>query len=214
MKLKLFIPAAIATLAIASVSSAVNLQFTGTDLASPATGTIKVNGSSSSQISLGKLTFISGSTILKTFCVDAVSTLDKAPHAYSAMDLDLTANTNIAKAGRILAQGFASTTDKDRQAGMQLAIWSAVYDGGSAFNANGTNFKVSSVSSQTLAFASSYYTAGLNFNAANFKVTMFSTNLKGGQSQIGVSPVPEPATFAVVGIGLAGIARRRKTLKK
>lgn len=197
-------------MASASISSAINLTFSGTDLASPATGSIKINGGSATTVSLGKLSFTSGSTILKTFCADATSTLDSSSHSYTETVLNLSATTGLAKAGRILATSYGSTSSVDQQAGMQLAVWSALYDGGASFNANGTNFKVTGVSSAALSFASSFYTAGINNIPTNFKVKSYDTSVKGGQSQLAVEPVPEPASIAAIGIGLVGVLRRRK----
>jgi hypothetical protein len=114
-------------------------------------------------------------------------------------------------AAKILATGFSSATTADQQAGLQLAIWDAIYDNGSSFSSGTGNFSVvSGVSNTVLNYASSYFTAGKNSNPTT-AVELFSSQGAGGQSQLHV--VPEPASMAVLGLGALGLIRRRRNKK-
>jgi hypothetical protein len=211
MKRTSTIAVAMSILGVASVANAQSLKFTGTQLSSPDTGTISVNGNNET-VAMGALKFNTGSTDIVTYCADALSPLNNSSNPYSVGLVDLSAGTGLALAGKILATNFFSATSADEQAGLQLAIWDALYDNGSTFDASTGNMKVvSGVNAATLGYASSYYTNGAN-SQPSVAVELFHSNGAGGQSQIHV--VPEPASIAVLSMGIFGLIRRRKANNK
>ena len=211
MKRTSTIAIAMSILGVASVANAQSLKFTGTQLSSPDTGTINVNGTSET-VAMGALKFANGSSNIVTYCADALSPLNSSNNPYTVGAVNMTNGTGLALAGKILATNFNSATTADQQAGLQLAIWDALFDNGSSFNASSGNMKVTGgVNAATLGFAASYYTAGVN-STPTAAVELFKATCAGGQDQLHV--VPEPASFAVLGLGIFGLIRRRKLSSK
>jgi PEP-CTERM motif len=211
MKRTLNIALAMSILAVASVANAQSLKFTGTQLTPANSGTIMVN-STTSTVSMGALTFSTGSGSIVTYCADALSPLNSNVNPYTVGSVNMTNGTGMALAARIMLAGFSSATTADQQQGLQLAIWDALYDNGASFDSTNGNMKVTSgVNASALGFASSFYTAGKNSSASS-GVQLFTAGGAGGQSQLHV--VPEPATLAVLGLGAFGLLRRRKSAKK
>lgn len=200
-----------ATAALSGSAFADNLKYTGMDRADAITASISVNGSSFYTVMAGQLNFTDGTSSIDTYCADAASMLNGGSfYSYTPATLDLSASSNLSLAGRIAANSFAAATTADQQAGLQLAIWSALYNGGPSFDANGANFKVTGVNANALNFASTYFST--NTDPGDKLVTYFGSSANGAQSQLTVAPVPEPFTMLTLGAGALafGLRRRRK----
>lgn len=197
-------------LSVASVANAQSLKFTGMQLNPADSGTVKLN-SNSSTVQMGALTFSTGSGSIVTYCADLTAGLNTNSNPYTVGMVDMSANTGIALAAKIIATNFTSATTADQQAGLQLAIWDAIYDNGASFTSGSGAFQtVSGINSATLNFASQYFTAGKNAANTN-NVELFKATGAGGQDQLHV--VPEPASMAALGLGIVGIIRRRRNKK-
>ncbi len=185
------------------------LKFLGTNLGNNTDQiSFTLGGSQSESVYAGILDFKDTTTDQKiyTICADLTSTLNGYSHSYSASYTDPTGNTPIDEAGKIVSAYILSATTADEQAGLQLAVWSALYNGGSTLNLNG-NFSASGYNSATLGYAQSYYSAVNNsFGSAEY----FSTSSEGGQSQLTYQSVPEPASFGAIAVGLLGLVAKRR----
>lgn len=113
----------------------------------------------------------------------------------------------ITLAGNIVGGGFISASSNEDCAALQLAVWEATYDGvGNGGVADFTNgIFGADISGSLLTAATGYYAlTGVPGSATYYK----PDPLNAGQGQLG--PVPEPATYAAVGLGLALLIRRKR----
>lgn len=205
------ISALLAASALSAIASADNLQYIGLDYTGTITGdvTFKDNGKSVTEDAyIGKLLFKDGSTDVSTVCADITSELNGSVHTYSVSSTNPANKNGLSYAGDIVAADFSKATNASEGAALQLAVWSAEYNGGSTFNANGSGFKVTGVSQAILAQAATYYQD--YDKAGSAKYFEIAANC-GGQSQLTANPAPEPASMAALVLGAGGlIARRRK----
>lgn len=206
-----FKTAGIAALVLAvSFSQADSLKYLGTDLGSHV-DQVKVSlyGGHSSTVDAGVLKFKDSTThtTLFTVCADLGSILNGSSHSYSISSTNPLGTTGIDLAGKIVASFLSSAVTANEQAGLQLAVWAAIYNGGTSLNLNGT-FKASNYNSATASYAQTYYAAvNNNFGSA----TYYRTSANGGQSQLAPQAVPEPASIGALALGLVGlISRKRK----
>ncbi len=202
----------IAAAVLTSTAAAQNLQYNGLARPDALTASVSVNGGAFSTLYAGSLKFTDGTETLYTYCADPLATLNSSFNTYSAGLVDLSGSGSMSLAGKILATNYFNASSADEQAGLQLAIWSALLDGGPAFDANGANFKVNNVNANALNFASNYFSSAVD--PGDVLVTLYSSSANGAQSQLTASPVPEPFTMGILGAAGIGIALRRRRQQK
>lgn len=193
-------------LSIVGLASAQTLTYTGMNRSDALTGTVTLDGNSKN-VYIGAINFTDGTNSLMTYCADLASPLNGSGHNYNLSSVDFGDVTGLGLAARIVAIHYDVANTADKQAGLQLAVWSALYDNGASFSASGVRFQVNSgVNANALNFASTYYLAGVSASPTN-SVDFYATAQAGGQSQL--HAVPEPASMAVLALGVAGVLRRR-----
>ncbi len=217
MKLALIL-GAVAALASTSVF-ADQLQFTGLNTDPGLHVTIDLNlDNTIYHVAAAKLNFtdLTTNTNLVTVCADLEEALNGGVHNYNVSTIPSSGDPGLDLAAEIVASSFASAVDPYQQAALQLAVWDAVYNDQGSFNlgAGAPHLTVSNWDGTPLtnqntitADASNYYNAGLTFNGHS---TYYDSQSAGGQSQLAPQSVPEPASFAALGIGLIGLVARRK----
>lgn len=210
MKRTLTIALVVGALSVAGAANAQSLKWTGYQLNPINSGTLKLNGSNT-ETNLGALTFDTGTSTILTYCADLTAALNFNNNPYTSGIVNITGNTGMGLAAKILSTSFSEFANADQQAGLQLAIWEAIYDNGATFGSGNGNFSVvSGVNANSLAYASTYYAAGKNSGAVS-NVELFTAQGAGGQSQLHV--VPEPASMAALGLGALALIRRRRNKK-
>lgn len=156
----------------------------------------------------GKLQFQNQSNGNKFLTVCADLTRPISPGQSYNVDPQFSALSTpaVKRAGNIVAANFFGANTNFKAAALQVAVWEALYDGGSSPSFTGGRFCLNGASQNLTSQATEYYQAICNTgNALHYKTT---TNC--GQSQL--APVPEPAalTALVAGVGLM-VARRKKS---
>lgn len=96
----------------------------------------------------------------------------------------------------------------DQQAAVQVALWEARYD--TSFDLNNGNFKAMSINSSVKSGAEAILANVMSPTWPIGDAYYFESQIN---SQDLIGPVPEPASFAALGIGAAALIRRRKNRK-
>lgn len=197
---------AVGALSLLGTSSFANLRFDGTSGGQNVNITYLGNNRG---VFAGRLAMFNlvTSTSLFTYCGDLDNTISNGQSWNCTPILAAAHSANMGLAGSILATNIAAAVSDDQKAGLQLAIWEAVYDGGvNGGTADfGTGDFKTSANATILGHANTFYASSiLGANAIYYRPEPSNA----GQGQLGA--VPEPASMAVLAVGVLAAARKRR----
>ena len=206
-----------ATLSTASFATQVYVTIQGMDPIRSSLIDLQVNGQTWSNISAGGILVEAGNSPVEDyFCIDlfhdisAGTYLDNvnAPNAALRQDRVAWMISNL-----LPTLSSNSTVSQVQGAGLQLAIWDVITDGGDGFS-SGSVRKAISTNSEVLLWAQQYLNASTGKSASNVGVyTVANLNPYGQpyQALMGDLMTPEPGsvTMAAIGLGLLLLGSRR-----
>jgi hypothetical protein len=148
-----------------------------------------------------------GGSNFDSYCVD----LDHWINLPTAYEVKTSPINSLMYGGRaaFLYNQYASGVDsKVKGAALQVAIWDVIADNGDGLGSG--DFKTKNLSADVKDLANSYLAAssGKSGVAVLFEAIDHGPNCDKNQNFMG--PVPEPASMAVLGMGVAALLRRRR----
>lgn len=190
---------ALLPVALLAVCSAHAFTFTGVGLGKSVTLSGAYNGS----VFAGQLHFSDAKFgNLTTYCVDLFNQIRTGMTYPVVLKDSTTAESGYKRAGNIVAAAAGQAKSADAAAGLQLAVWKTLYDGGS------TNWSTGKVRVQASGSVMNYANKFLCYSSQLGKANFYQTTTCVGQSQMGA--VPEPGSMIAMGMAALACYRRKK----
>jgi len=146
------------------------------------------------------------------YCVDLDSEIGKGTYDIDSFHYITEADTNYLRAAWLMDEFASDASSSNQQAGLQLAIWDAIY--GNSFT-NYSNFQISRFYSEYTDAADDALNMWESLGDTYAIAYSSFNNVKAQDLLVQMDPVPEPGTMLLLGMGIAGLgAAGRKRFRK
>lgn len=185
---------------MALASQASTFTFIGKDIGDY----INVSGVRNGLVFAGRLNFVdSDAGSVKTYCVDLLKGFGPGAKWHVTTLDSATQSLRLQEAGNIIAAASVLAKTNDQAAGLQLAVWDVLYNGGSKLDLTTGSFRATANAS-ALGYAEQYFALRTKLgHSVYYKNTC---NCGGG----GEMATPEPASVGALLIGIGALPRRKK----
>jgi len=122
--------------------------------------TVSIDGGQIKPTFAGKLAFQDPGSSWSSVCADVRSPIRGGQTFVVKPMRSSQAGGNVAKAGHIVARFFRQAQSADECAGLQLAVWEAIEDGGSVADFTRGRFRARATTA-AIAYAAGYYAEGI-----------------------------------------------------
>lgn len=213
MKLRILLSLSVAAGIVASASAGI-INIPSMTPGKSASLKVSYFGNTSNVLAGAQNAQYDGGAFFDAYCVEFQYT-NNIPVSYAATPSSPLLLTNGARVAKLYNKYSGLVTSQKKGAALQAVIWDVLYDGGDGLSSGnfkvlgGTNTEFTNFAA--LAFGDSLI--GVSSDATYYAADTHGKNNNLYQGLIGPAtpaPVPEPATMAVLGLGVLGFLRRRR----
>lgn len=206
---------AIGAIVISQPAAAMTITVSGMKYDNPTTATIKFTGGTPVNVNAyaGAFKATDGTSTWLAWCVDIFqeTTFNTAVQDYGVLSASAFGASKADALTKLATEALSLVTDSEGSGAFQLAAWEIVNETSSAYSLSDGTFTVENISFAQKTLAEKWLThlPAVSTYSVNFLASTTKQDLAVFEQS---SSVPEPATTALLGLGLLGfVASRRKS---